>query len=104
MPIIIAYAIAGICATALIVLWFAASFNRLAEKHQEVKAAEEQVRIHLTDYRTVRGSPDAEIAKKMLDTSRLIYRGSVNEYNRTYRKLIYHFSGFILGFRSIYPD
>ncbi len=104
MPFIIAYAIAGICATALIVLWFAASFNKLADKHQDILAAEEQTRIHLIAFRSVRGCPDAEKAKKMLDTSRLIYRESVNEYNRTYGKLIYHFPGFILGFRSIRPD
>lgn len=101
MQIIIAYVIAGISVTGLIALWFAVAFNRLVDKHQEVMAAKEQIKVHYEAYRKERGGQKEEIAKRMLDTSRLIYQESVNEYNRFYSNPMYHFPGFLLGFRFI---
>ncbi len=99
MAAMIACVAAVICAAAFLSLWFTVSYRILMHKFREVEAAAEQIRMHYDLYRQKRGSPNAEAAKRMLDTSRMIYRESQNSYNQVYRKLLYHLPGFLMGFR-----
>ena len=97
----IAFVIAVLCAAAFLSLWFTVSYRILSNKYREVEAAAEQIRMHYDLYRKKRGEPNAEAAKRMLDTSRMIYTEIQNEYNQVYKKVIYHFPGFLMGFRLI---
>lgn len=96
---LIACIIAGICATAFVALWFRVSYCVLADKYREVEATAEQSRMHYSNYRQERGNPNAEAAKRIFDTSRMIYRESLNKYNQVYSKPINRFPGMLMGFR-----
>lgn len=101
MTVMIAFVIAILCAAAFLSLWFTVSYRTLSSKYREVEAAAEQIRMHYDLYRQKRNSPNEETAKRMLDTSRMIYRESQNNYNQVYKKLFYHVPGFLMGFRLI---
>ncbi len=96
------YFIAGMCSVAFFILWFSISYKELSRKKQEVKAAAEQVQMHLEllelqEY----GSPNIKAAKRMLNTSYMIYQETVKGYNHVFKSPAHHFSGVIMGFRSI---
>lgn len=97
----IAIVIAVLCAAAFLSLWFTVSYQILSNKYKEVEAAAEQIKVHYDLYRQKIEGPNAEVARRMLDTSRLIYRQSQNNYNKVYKRLIYHFPGYLMGFRLI---
>lgn len=99
MTVIIAYVIAGISATAFVTLWFTISYHKLSLKYREAEEAAEQVKMHYAIYRQDRESLNVKTVKRILDTSRMIYRESVNDYNRVYANPIYRLPGFMLGFR-----
>lgn len=101
LTIIIASYMAGISTATILTLWFVTSFRELDRKKKEVAAADEHVQMHRTIYMQVRGSPNAQAAKRMLDTSRVIYLETVKGYNDCVKNPIYRFPGFMMGFRII---
>ena len=100
MTTLIAYAIAGICATAFITLWFITAYKVLRDTKKKIESAEEQIKIHYAIYRQDRESPNGKTAKRMLDISLMIYRESLYEYNHLCAKLIYKIPGFFMGFHA----
>ncbi len=101
MTAIVACFIAGLSTAAFLTLWFVISYRELAHKKLGVAAAAEQVQMHRTLFRQARGGPDAKTAKRMFDTSRLIYAEAAKCYNNTLKKPIYLFPGLIMGFRLL---
>lgn len=97
----IAYVIAGISAIAFITLWFTVSYHKLVDRYHEVEATKEQIKMHQAIYRQEQESKDIVVARRMIETSRMIYRESVKDYNRLYANPIYRIPGFILGFRFV---
>lgn len=98
---IIAFFIAGGSTTAFLVLWFVTSYRELSSKKREVDVAAEQVRIHYNGNMQESDNSNAKIAKKMLDTSRMIYSETVRGYNDVLFNPINCFPGFIMGFREM---
>lgn len=99
------YFIAGISTIAFFTLWFITSYRELTHKKQEVMTASEQVQMHRTLLEIQeQGSPNIHAAKRMLDTSYMIYNETVIGYNLVLKNPIHHFSGFIMGFRFIKPQ
>lgn len=101
MQTLIAYIIAGFSFTALITLWFVIAYRELARKKREVIAAFEQVQLHNELHEQAQNSPNTHTAKKMLDTSRMIYTETVNGYNHCLKNIVYCFPGWVMGFRQI---
>ncbi len=102
MTAIIPYFIASISSIAFFILWFITSYKELTNKKQEVMAASEQVLMHRTLLNIQeQGSPNVHAAKRMLDTSYMIYEETVKSYNLVLKNPIHHFSGFMMGFRFI---
>lgn len=99
MAAILACYLAGISTAAFLTLWFVTSHRELARKKQEVMAAAEQVQMHRTHYVQERGSSNAQMAKRMLDTGRMIYVETVKGYNNCLKNPMYRFPGFVMGFR-----
>jgi len=97
----IAYVIAGVAGTAFIALWFFVSYCKLAERYHEVKSAKEQIKLHQAIFRQDLDRKNIQVAKRMLETSRMIYWESVNDYNRVYTNPFYHIPGLMLGFRLV---
>lgn len=98
MAAIIAYSMAGISTVAFITLWFTTSYRELSLKRQEVVSAKEQVEMHLSLYMQAQCSTNAQAAKRMLDTSRMIYGEIVKSYKNTLKKPLYRLPGFVMGF------
>lgn len=104
MTALFPYFIAGISTVAFFTLWFITSYRELAHKKQEVIAASEQVQMHRTLLELQeQGSQNLQAAKRMLDTSYMIYVETVKSYNLVLKNPIHHFSGLIMGFRFITP-
>lgn len=102
MTAIFPYFIAGISTIAFFTLWFITSYRELNHKMQEVMTASEQVQMHRTLLEIQEpGSPNVHAAKRMLDTSYMIYNETVKSYNLVLKSPIHHFSGFMMGFRTI---
>lgn len=101
MTVIIACLIAGISIAAFLALWVVTSYRELGSKKQEVTAVAEQVQMHRTLYRQTRGSPNGQAAKKMLETSRMVYAGTVKGYNNCLKNRVYRLPGFVMGFRRV---
>lgn len=101
MTAIIPNIIAGISTIAFLSLWFVTSYRELSHKKQEVVAAAEQVKMHRTLRLKECGSSNRQAAKRMLDTSYMIYMETVKGYNSVLKKPINRFPGFIMGFRLI---
>lgn len=101
MTFMIAYVIAGISGAAFLALWFSVSYRKLADRYHEVEAAKEQIKMHQAIFRQEQDSINIQVARRMLETSRLIYREAVNDYNRVYANPLYCIPGFMLGFRHV---
>lgn len=101
MTVIIACFIAGISTAVFLTLWVVTSYQELLRKRQEVIAAAEQVELHCALHRQARESPNAKAAKKMLDTSRVVYLETVKSYNHCLRKPMNRLPGWVMGFRRI---
>lgn len=101
MTFMIAYVIAGISAAAFFTLWFTVSYFKLAERYHEVEAAKEQIKMHQAVYRQKQEDKNIQMARRMLETSRMIYRESISDYNRVYMSPLYRIPGFMMGFRVL---
>lgn len=102
MTSIFPYFIAGISTIAFFTLWFLTSYRELTHKKQEVMTASEQVKMHRTLLELQeQGSPNVNAAKRMLDTSYMIYVETVKGYNLALKNPIHYFSGLIMGFRFL---
>ena len=101
MANIIAYFIAGLSTTAFLILWFIISYKAICSKKNEVKLASEQIKMHTLLHIEAKYGPDEKCAKKMLETSHMIYDESIEGYNKTLHKLIYFIPGLIMGYRKI---
>lgn len=101
MTFMIAYVIAGISAAAFFTVWFTVSYFKLAERYHEVEAAKEQIKMHQAVYRKEQDDKKIQVARRMLETSRMIYRESIRDYNRVYVNPLYRIPGFIMGFRVL---
>lgn len=98
MSAMISYVLTGFFATAFISLWFAVVYHVLSKKQGEVVAINRQLQIHYSIYRQERGGPKGDAAKRMLETSRMIYRESLHDFNMVYAKPMNRIPGFVMGF------
>ncbi len=104
MIVIIACTIAVISTAALLLLWFGIAFNKLSHSKHEMTSAAVQAQMHRTLYNQERGNPNAQAAKRMLETSNMIYRETIKSYNRVLANPIYRIPGFIMGFQFYHID
>jgi len=101
---IIAYFIAGISTAAFLTLWFVTSYRELARIKEEVVAAAEMVKMHRTLYMQELGGPNMKAAKRMLDTSNMVYMEIVKSYNVCLKKPLNRLPALMLGFHYISKD
>lgn len=100
----IAYFIAGTSTFALLTLLLFNAYVALSRKREDVRNAEDQVRLFLDCFKKIKNTPNEASAEKMLETSIQIYTQIEKRYNETLRKPIYRFPGLLMGFRKAEGD
>lgn len=95
----IAYFIAGFSTAALLTLLFFNAYAVLSRKREDVRNAEDNVRLLQNCFNGMRNTPDEVTARRMLKTSIQIYTQIEKCYNETLRKPVYRIPGFLMGFR-----
>lgn len=101
MDVAIAYFISCLSIFTLLTLWFTNAYKVLSQKREEVKKAQEELRLHKEGYQRTIGSMEEKTARHMLDTSTQIYKQIMVIYNNTFKNPIYRLPGFLMGFRTI---
>lgn len=91
--------IAGICAAALVILWFSVSFRELSAKRKRLEAMGEQVSIHRRLSMEERGGENDAAAQNILENKRMVYREVEKDYNTLLKKPMYCIPGYLMGFR-----
>ncbi len=91
--------VAGICITALIVLWFSVSYRELSTKKKSLEAIAEQVQLHRKLYMQERGNENNAAARNILDNKLIVFREVAKEYDALIRKPINYIPAYIMGFR-----
>lgn len=99
MTITIAYFIAGFSTAALLTVLFFNAYAVLSRKREDVRNAEDNVRLLEECFDGMRNTPDEVSARRMLKTSVQIYTRIENSYNQTLRKPVYRIPGLLMGFR-----
>ncbi len=100
MAITIAYFIAGFSTAALLTVLFFNAYAVLSQKREDVRNAEDNVRLLQECFNGMRNTPDEMSARRMLKTSMQIYTRIEKSYNQSLRKPVYRIPGFLMGFRS----
>lgn len=100
MPTIIAFFVAGICFVGFVTIWFWAAYRELSAKRDSLADLEDQLRLHELLSTKVIDGPDAQFAANMLETSRMLCREAVKEYNRILHKPMNRFPALLMGFRA----
>lgn len=101
MDVAIAYFISGLCISALLLLWFKNAYKVLSQKREEVKKAQEEVRLHKEGYQKTIGGIEEKTARHMLETSNQICEQIKAGYNKTLKKPIYLFPSLLMGFKDV---
>lgn len=96
---VISYFIATISILALFALWFIYTYQVIFSKKQDLIQAKDQVRLHREGYHQQAGSPDDQVALRMLETSKTIYSQIEKNYHETLSKPIYRIPAILMGFR-----
>lgn len=97
---VITYFIAGGSITALLIFWFAHAYTVLSGKKESVLLAAEQIELHLDGYEKVRGSPEEQTAKRMIETSIEIYAQIERIYHEALKTPLYRLPGYLMGFHE----
>lgn len=95
----IAYFIAGFSTAALLTVLFFNAYAVLSRKREDVRNAEDNVRLLQECFNGMRNTPDEVPARRMLKTSMQIYTRIETCYNQTLQKPVYRIPGFLMGFR-----
>ncbi|MBS5661563.1 MAG: hypothetical protein KHW79_09850 [Clostridiales bacterium] len=97
---VIACLIAGGCAVGFIAIWFVTVRKELDQRRRNLISLHEQLLMHEEASAQIRDGPDREIAVRMLDTNRMVYRDAARNYNRLLKKPINRLPAFLMRFRS----
>lgn len=104
MTTILAWFIAGSSTAGLVTLWFVIAYQELSHARQCIENAAEQLSLHKNLYPKAKNSPDGDAATHALDTTKMIYREVIKNYEYVRHKPMNRFPGFILGFREMKFD
>jgi DNA-directed RNA polymerase subunit RPC12/RpoP len=94
----IAYFIAGISTFALVALLFFNAYVSLSRKREDVRNAEDQVKLLQDCFNKTQNTPEEASAERMLETSIQIYTQIEKRYNETLQKPFYRVPAFMMGF------
>ncbi|NCB64454.1 MAG: hypothetical protein EOM52_12850 [Clostridia bacterium] len=83
----------------IVVAWLAAGQRRLSALKGDVERASRQLTMHRALANQARDGPDAASARKMLDTSRMLYQSSAVAYNQALNQVGNRLAARVLGFR-----
>ena len=98
MTAAIAYFIAGISTFALMALLFFNAYVSLSRKREDVRNAEDQVKLLRDCFYKMRNTPEEASAARMLETSIQIYTQIEKRYNETLQRQFYRVPAFMMGF------
>lgn len=97
----VVYWIAGGCAAGLTAIWFVTVYRELDRRRRTLKSLKEQLRMHRTVSARVSNGPDREVAARMLETNRAVYREAVRSYNQLLKKPLNCLPAFLMGFHPV---
>lgn len=98
---LIGWITAVISTTAFVTLWFITANRELAQARQSVESAVRQVQLHKETYPQVRDGPYERAAANCLETSRMIYRETVKDYESIRQKPMNWIPAMILCYRQV---
>lgn len=94
----VAYLIAGGCIAGFTVIWFANVHKELDQKRRNLISLREQLLMHEETSAQIRDGPDRQVAVKMLETNRKVYREAARRYNRLLKKPRNRFPALLMRF------
>lgn len=94
----IAYFTAGTSTFALVALLFFNAYVSLSRKREDVRNAEDQVKLLRDCFNKMKNTSEEASAERMLETSIQIYIQIEKRYNKTLQKPFYRIPGFLMGF------
>lgn len=94
----VACLIAGGCAAGFIAIWFVTVRKELVEKRRNLASLREQLLMHEAASAQIRDGPNSEIAAKMLETNRRVYREAARVYNQLLKKPFNRLPAFLMRF------
>lgn len=93
-----AYMIAGISTTLFLTLWFYIAYKDLSKAKKALEHTKIQFLMHSELLMKQRGSPQEKDAQKITQTSELIYKRALLDYEAERNKPLNKFPAFVFGF------
>lgn len=95
----LAWMLVGACGIGFIVIWFYTVYKELSKSQHSLTIQREQLLMNETTSAKIRDARDREVAIRMLETNRKIYKEAVKNHNKLLKKHLNHIPAFLMGFR-----
>lgn len=93
------YILASASLAAFFLLWFTTIRRELSSRRRQVQNSAKEVAMHEAVLKEIQDSVYGVHAETVRDTSRMIYRKVVLQYDQALNKPVNRIPGFIMGFR-----